>query len=162
MRVVTVVLWMRPRLLTMHSLEFRIERQGSWIHSNGFSWKRETPRSKPLGGVALPTSDSRSPEHHRQYVVKKEIEIGVFAGQMNYDWILGPPPPSPSSSSSSQGIARVVVEEGGFGQLVGASVPFFAARTSYLLGLSGPSVVVDTACSSSLVAVCLGAEGIHA
>ncbi|MET9258677.1 beta-ketoacyl synthase N-terminal-like domain-containing protein [Amycolatopsis sp. NPDC004079] len=43
---------------------------------------------------------------------------------------------------------------------VGAATDHAAARVSYALGLSGPSLAVQSACSSSLVAVCLAAQNL--
>ncbi|MGW7531355.1 beta-ketoacyl synthase N-terminal-like domain-containing protein [Amycolatopsis sp. NPDC054798] len=43
---------------------------------------------------------------------------------------------------------------------VGAGPDHAAARVSYALGLSGPSLAVQCACSSSLVAVCLAAQNL--
>ncbi|GAE32993.1 malonyl CoA-acyl carrier protein transacylase [Halalkalibacter hemicellulosilyticusJCM 9152] len=68
--------------------------------------------------------------------------MGVFIGQMNYDW------------------AHIDIEDA-------LADPYYAAgsapsitsnRLSYLLGLTGPSMTIDTACSSSLVAVDLAVE----
>ncbi|MER6901956.1 polyketide synthase, partial [Amycolatopsis sp. NPDC000740] len=43
---------------------------------------------------------------------------------------------------------------------VGTATDHAAARVSYALGLSGPSLAVQSACSSSLVAVCLAAQNL--
>jgi acyl transferase domain-containing protein len=44
----------------------------------------------------------------------------------------------------------------------GVALNFVANRLSFVLGLTGPSLVVDTACSSSLVAVHLAVQGLRA
>lgn len=60
--------------------------------------------------------------------------------------------------------ARLLQEEGvldsGYGFL-GTSPSILAARVSYLLDLTGPTMAVDTACSSSLVAIHLACESIR-
>ncbi|WNI23572.1 type I polyketide synthase [Streptomyces sp. ITFR-16] len=67
----------------------------------------------------------------------KGSSTGVFAGVMYHDYALG------VEAAASSG-----------GSLV-------SGRTSYTLGLEGPSVTVDTACSSSLVALHMAAQAIR-
>ncbi|HEX6968079.1 MAG TPA: beta-ketoacyl synthase N-terminal-like domain-containing protein, partial [Micromonosporaceae bacterium] len=62
---------------------------------------------------------------------------GVFTGVMYHDYALGSAPAASSGGSLVTG------------------------RTSYTLGLEGPSVTVDTACSSSLVALHLAAQSLR-
>ncbi|MFC8453370.1 SDR family NAD(P)-dependent oxidoreductase, partial [Kitasatospora sp. NPDC057223] len=66
----------------------------------------------------------------------KGSSTGVFAGLMYHDYGLG-------EAAASSG-----------GSLV-------SGRTSYVLGLEGPSVTVDTACSSSLVSLHLAAQALR-
>ncbi|MET9445525.1 SDR family NAD(P)-dependent oxidoreductase, partial [Streptomyces sp. NPDC006610] len=66
----------------------------------------------------------------------KGSSTGVFAGLMYHDYGLG-------EAAASAG-----------GSLV-------SGRTSYVLGLEGPSVTVDTACSSSLVSLHLAAQALR-
>ncbi|MEV7523949.1 type I polyketide synthase [Streptomyces sp. NPDC091371] len=68
----------------------------------------------------------------------KGSSTGVFAGVMYHDYALG------VEAAASSG-----------GSLV-------SGRTSYTLGLEGPSVTVDTACSSSLVALHMAAQALRA
>ncbi|MEU1364936.1 type I polyketide synthase [Streptomyces sp. NPDC005803] len=68
----------------------------------------------------------------------KGSATGVFAGVMYHDYALG------VEAAASSG-----------GSLV-------SGRTSYTLGLEGPSVTVDTACSSSLVALHMAAQALRA
>ncbi|WP_329377769.1 type I polyketide synthase [Streptomyces sp. NBC_01351] len=70
--------------------------------------------------------------------VLKGSATGVFAGVMYHDYALG------VEAAASSG-----------GSLV-------SGRTSYTLGLEGPSVTVDTACSSSLVALHMAAQALRA
>ncbi|MFD7258927.1 SDR family NAD(P)-dependent oxidoreductase [Streptomyces sp. NPDC059874] len=67
----------------------------------------------------------------------KGSATGVFAGVMYHDYALG------VEAAASSG-----------GSLV-------SGRTSYTLGLEGPSVTVDTACSSSLVALHMAAQALR-
>jgi phthiocerol/phenolphthiocerol synthesis type-I polyketide synthase C len=46
--------------------------------------------------------------------------------------------------------------------LVGNALDVIAARVSYFLGLTGPSLTVETGCSSALVALHLAAQALHA
>ncbi|MEU9143527.1 type I polyketide synthase [Streptomyces sp. NPDC048349] len=70
-------------------------------------------------------------------VTLKGSATGVFAGVMYHDYALG------VEAAASSG-----------GSLV-------SGRTSYTLGLEGPSVTVDTACSSSLVALHMAAQALR-
>eukprot|EP00746_Dinoflagellata_sp_MGD_P156984 gnl/MRDRNA2_/MRDRNA2_86056_c0_seq1.p1 gnl/MRDRNA2_/MRDRNA2_86056_c0~~gnl/MRDRNA2_/MRDRNA2_86056_c0_seq1.p1 ORF type:complete len:204 (+),score=3.31 gnl/MRDRNA2_/MRDRNA2_86056_c0_seq1:446-1057(+) len=65
--------------------------------------------------------------------------IGVFVGQMNYDWF---------EADQHMEINCIT----GFGGLA-VSPAISANRISFVLGLTGPSVTVDSACSASLVSV---------
>ncbi|MEV7541042.1 type I polyketide synthase [Streptomyces sp. NPDC089915] len=67
----------------------------------------------------------------------KGSSTGMFAGVMYHDYALG------VEAAASSG-----------GSLV-------SGRTSYTLGLEGPSVTVDTACSSSLVALHMAAQALR-
>jgi|GEM_PF-2677171 len=67
----------------------------------------------------------------------KGLSVGVFIGQMNYDW--------------SHMKEEALIDDPYFG--AGAAASITSNRISYTLGLTGPSITVDTACSSSLVAV---------
>ncbi|MER6983585.1 type I polyketide synthase, partial [Streptomyces carpinensis] len=67
----------------------------------------------------------------------KGSRTGVYAGLMYHDYALG------VEAAASTG-----------GSLV-------SGRTSYTLGLEGPSVTVDTACSSSLVALHMAAQALR-
>ena len=64
-------------------------------------------------------------------------QIGVFVGLCNNEWIHTQDESSSSDPYSSTGLSQSAA----------------ANRLSFLLGLSGPSLVVDTACSSSLAAL---------
>ncbi|WP_410604355.1 amino acid adenylation domain-containing protein, partial [Amycolatopsis sp. lyj-90] len=64
---------------------------------------------------------------------------GVFAGQMNYDWMMDF---GHSKEYASTGVAPSITSN----------------RISYILDLNGPSMTVDTACSSSLVALDLAVQ----
>ena len=64
-------------------------------------------------------------------------QIGVFVGLCNNDWIHTQDGSSSSDPYSSTGLSQSAA----------------ANRLSFLLGLSGPSLVIDTACSSSLAAL---------
>jgi acyl-CoA synthetase (AMP-forming)/AMP-acid ligase II/3-oxoacyl-(acyl-carrier-protein) synthase/acyl carrier protein len=67
---------------------------------------------------------------------------GVFVGAGGSDW------------ATSGGVIDAYAA-------TGAAVNFAANRLSYVLGLTGPSIVVDTACSSSLVALHLAARSLR-
>jgi hypothetical protein len=69
--------------------------------------------------------------------------IGVFVGLSNNDYVW-----SESRSSISGGGYKHQASEG-----INTAAAAAANRLSYILGLTGPSLVVDTACSSSLAAL---------
>lgn len=71
--------------------------------------------------------------------------IGVFAGVGSPDYLLRWP------SASADPLEA-------FQLLIGNDKDFVATRTSYKLGLRGPSLAVQTACSTSLVAVVLACQ----
>lgn len=72
----------------------------------------------------------------------KNKEIGVFIGQMSYDWAyMG---------------SDTTLQDPYYAS--GSSPSITANRISYILGLTGPSITIDTACSSSLVAIDLAVE----
>lgn len=71
--------------------------------------------------------------------------VGVYVGAYAQDWLF-------TLAASGE---RVNAAAGS-----GASTSMLANRLSYLLDVTGPSMVVDTACSSSLTAVHLAAQAI--
>lgn len=72
--------------------------------------------------------------------------VGVFVGAYAQDWLL-------TLAASGE---RLNAAAGS-----GASMSMLANRLSYLLDITGPSMVVDTACSSSLTAVHLAVQAIE-
>ena len=85
-------------------------------------------------------------EHGGYPIEPTESRIGVYAGGglPNY---LAP--------------WRHVDERQRLQRLVGNGADFLATRTSYALGLTGPSVAIQTACSTSLVAVAQACQAIR-
>jgi acyl transferase domain-containing protein len=69
--------------------------------------------------------------------------VGVFAGQSFNSYLMANLYPNP----------RIMAAAGLFQALLANDKDYLATRTSYKLGLTGPSVNVQTACSTSLVAV---------
>ncbi|HEX8572391.1 MAG TPA: SDR family NAD(P)-dependent oxidoreductase [Allosphingosinicella sp.] len=78
--------------------------------------------------------------------------IGVFGGSILSTYLLRNLWPN----------RRLAADAGSFQLAVGNDPTFLATRTSYLLGLTGPSASIGTACSTSLTAVHLACQSLLA
>ena len=74
---------------------------------------------------------------------------GVFLGMCGFDYF-------PWNPGMADGESQMDLYS-----LTGGTLSVAAGRVSYLLGLTGPSLVVDTACSSSLVAAHLACQSLR-
>lgn len=79
--------------------------------------------------------------------------IGVFAGASHSKYFLSNLEPLHRRQKQSNPVAAMMLE-------LANENDYLAARTSYKLGLTGPSVNVQTACSTSLVAVHLACQSL--
>ncbi|EMD29316.1 hybrid non-ribosomal peptide synthetase/type I polyketide synthase [Amycolatopsis azurea] len=81
-----------------------------------------------------------------------DSDVGVFAGANMPAYLM----------SNLLGGSRIVMSPAVFELQIHNDKDYLASRTSFLLGLTGPSVTVQTACSSSLVAVHQAARALRA